>query len=63
MGHHTRYTIIKLFLKLFEIFCFLRIKEPPLYATVQKDSRGKVVETKTNDSPPYNFRQAMTGMF
>ncbi|XP_076115275.1 uncharacterized protein LOC143083034 [Mytilus galloprovincialis] len=37
------------------------IKEPPLYATVQKDSRGKVVETKTNDSPPYNFRQAMTG--
>lgn len=37
------------------------VKEPPLYATVQKDSRGKVVETKLEDSPPYNFRQALTG--
>lgn len=37
------------------------IKEPPLYSTVQKESRGKIVETKMDDSPPYNFRQALTG--
>ena len=46
------------------IICYnYSIKEPPLYATVQKENRGKIVETKTDDSPPYNFRQAVTGQW